>query len=1327
MKKFYAILCLTIASLTQLQAQAPQGFNYQATVRNSAGDLIVNTNVYLKFNVIQGSLTAVPIFTETHYVSTDDLGQINLVIGQGTSNLGSFSALDWSLGSYYLGIELDTGNGYLAMGTTQLLSVPYALYAENSGNSTPTTPNLQTVLEENNSAGQQQIKDLLDPTDGTDAVNKNYTYSKSEVDAIIENLQSQINDLGNATPSSFTVGSVITSGGTVVSGYLNNTNTTVIVSVPIANDATLNGGIVQVRARVNAADYQLLASETINNINEIKQISISEAVISALDGFSEGAVLTFDAVITDTASNSTNGSSSSTTLIVDQQSPSIFESTAIPSPSDNATPSVVITSDESGVITSSLEIAADSDILAEVGNNTVNFSILNDGTYSPTITVTDAAGNAGSVTLTSFTIDTNAPSSFTVGSVITSGGTVVSGYLNNTNTAVIVSVPIANDATLNGGIVQVRARVNAADYQLLASETINNINEIKQISISEAVISALDGFSEGAVLTFDAVITDTASNSTNGSSSSTTLIVDQQSPSIFESTAIPSPSDNATPSVVITSDESGVITSSLEIAAGSDISAEVGNNTVNFTLYAGTYENETITVTDAAGNAGSTILTSFTIDTTAPSIFESTAIPSPSDNATPSVVITSDESGVITSSLEIAAGSDISAEVGNNTVNFSILNDGTYSPTITVTDAVGNAGSVTLTSFTIDTNAPSSFTVGSVITSGGTVVSGYLNNTNTTVIVSVPIANDATLNGGIVQVRARVNAADYQLLASETINNINEIKQISISEAVISALDGFSEGAVLTFDAVITDTASNSTNGSSSSTTLIVDQQSPSIFESTAIPSPSDNATPSVVITSDESGVITSSLEIAADSDILAEVGNNTVNFSILNDGTYSPTITVTDAAGNAGSVTLTSFTIDTNAPSSFTVGSVITSGGTVVSGYLNNTNTAVIIFVPIVNDATLNGGIVQVRARVNAADYQLLASETINNINEIKQISISEAVISALDGFSEGAVLTFDAVITDTASNSTNGSSSSTTLIVDQQSPSIFESTAIPSPSDNATPSVVITSDESGVITSSLEIAAGSDISAEVGNNTVNFTLYAGTYENETITVTDAAGNAGSTILTSFIINSTFSADTVFCNDMVTEIIDVLNPITGKTWMDRNLGASGVGGAGDFYQWGRGSDGHQCYNSDTTTTLSSADQPGHGYFIITNQWGNRDWRSPSNQNLWQGVGGINNPCPSGYRLPTLSEFNEETSSWEFQGNMISTAANGTPLKFPSHGRRGGAGSGEGAGNYWNPNWGLGNYWTSTGKSVFWTGSNNNITVSGSSPDSGFSVRCIKN
>ena len=205
MKKFYAILCLAIASLTQLQAQAPQGFNYQATVRDVNAALITKSNVYFKFNVFQGSQTTVPVFTETHYVPTDDLGQVTLVIGEGTANTGVFSEIDWSLGSYFLGIELSVNgtNDYVAMGTTQLLSVPYALYAANAGNATPTTPNLQSVLAENNSAGQQQIKNLLDPTDGADAVTKNYAetqfYSQIEVDALIANLQSQIDNLDSTT------------------------------------------------------------------------------------------------------------------------------------------------------------------------------------------------------------------------------------------------------------------------------------------------------------------------------------------------------------------------------------------------------------------------------------------------------------------------------------------------------------------------------------------------------------------------------------------------------------------------------------------------------------------------------------------------------------------------------------------------------------------------------------------------------------------------------------------------------------------------------------------------------------------------------------------------------------------------------------------------------------------------------------------------------------------------------------------------------------------------------------------------------------------------
>jgi uncharacterized protein (TIGR02145 family) len=172
MKKLYTLLALVITLITF--AQAPQGFNYQATVRNSAGDLIVNQNVYFKFNLMLNSASSVPVFSETHYTPTDDLGQVNIVIGQGTATVGNFSTINWGTGNYYLGIELNTGSGYIAMGTTQLLSVPYALYANSAGNTQATTPNLASVLAVNNSANNAMITNLANPTSPQDAATKSY-------------------------------------------------------------------------------------------------------------------------------------------------------------------------------------------------------------------------------------------------------------------------------------------------------------------------------------------------------------------------------------------------------------------------------------------------------------------------------------------------------------------------------------------------------------------------------------------------------------------------------------------------------------------------------------------------------------------------------------------------------------------------------------------------------------------------------------------------------------------------------------------------------------------------------------------------------------------------------------------------------------------------------------------------------------------------------------------------------------------------------------------------------------------------------------------------
>jgi uncharacterized protein (TIGR02145 family) len=199
------------------------------------------------------------------------------------------------------------------------------------------------------------------------------------------------------------------------------------------------------------------------------------------------------------------------------------------------------------------------------------------------------------------------------------------------------------------------------------------------------------------------------------------------------------------------------------------------------------------------------------------------------------------------------------------------------------------------------------------------------------------------------------------------------------------------------------------------------------------------------------------------------------------------------------------------------------------------------------------------------------------------------------------------------------------------------------------------------------------------------------------------------------------------FCALGATTVVDVTNPSTGKIWMDRNLGATRIATStadansyGDLYQWGRRSDGHQCRTSATTATLSSVDQPANGNFILAPN-APFDWRSPQNSNLWQGVNGVNNPCPSGYRLPTNVELDAERASWS-QNN--SAGAFASPLKLPMAGSRdfrNGSVLNVGTNSY---------YWSSTFNSggssflsLFSSGTGMFIT----NRANGFSVRCLKN
>lgn len=132
------------------------------------------------------------------------------------------------------------------------------------------------------------------------------------------------------------------------------------------------------------------------------------------------------------------------------------------------------------------------------------------------------------------------------------------------------------------------------------------------------------------------------------------------------------------------------------------------------------------------------------------------------------------------------------------------------------------------------------------------------------------------------------------------------------------------------------------------------------------------------------------------------------------------------------------------------------------------------------------------------------------------------------------------------------------------------------------------------------------------------------------------------------------------------------------RCWLDRNLGASQVATSstdvaayGDLYQWGRAADGHQIRSSEKTTILSNTDNPGHGNFITPNS-SPYDWRAGQNDNLWQGVTGTNNPCPPGWRVPTMAEWQYELDTWDWSGvdETPITEAFASPLKLPVAGYR---------------------------------------------------------
>ena len=189
----------------------------------------------------------------------------------------------------------------------------------------------------------------------------------------------------------------------------------------------------------------------------------------------------------------------------------------------------------------------------------------------------------------------------------------------------------------------------------------------------------------------------------------------------------------------------------------------------------------------------------------------------------------------------------------------------------------------------------------------------------------------------------------------------------------------------------------------------------------------------------------------------------------------------------------------------------------------------------------------------------------------------------------------------------------------------------------------------------------------------------------------------------------------------------------TGKTWMDRNLSNSEVATSstdaaayGNLYQWGRAADGHEDRFSATTSTLATTPVPNGGTTwdgnFITNTVSPYDWLTTQDNTLWQGVSGTNNPCPTGFRLPTDAEWTAEIATWG--GSQNAAGAFASPLKLTVGGYR----------SYYDGSFisvgSFGYYWSSTvsgtsARGLFFDSSS--ASMGSASRANGFAVRCVGN
>ncbi len=256
MKQIFTIL-LAVLITASVFAQSPEKMSYQAVIRDVSDNLITSTNIGMQISILQSSAGGTAVYVERHFPTTNANGLVSLEIGTGTIITGDFTTIDWANDIYFIKTETDLNGGasYTITGTSQLLSVPYALHAK-------TAENVTGTISETDPIFISSPANSITNTDITTWDNK----LDSEIDGSITN-EIQILSISNDTI-------YLTSGG--------------FVKLPVGFDgqySSLTGVPTNVSTFTNDANYLTTFTEVDGSVtNELQVLSISNDTIYLTNG-----------------------------------------------------------------------------------------------------------------------------------------------------------------------------------------------------------------------------------------------------------------------------------------------------------------------------------------------------------------------------------------------------------------------------------------------------------------------------------------------------------------------------------------------------------------------------------------------------------------------------------------------------------------------------------------------------------------------------------------------------------------------------------------------------------------------------------------------------------------------------------------------------------------------------------------------------------------------------------------------------------------------------------------------------------------------------------